>query len=251
MDTAQPPSLIQLFKPGFLSRRRRAAEWMDEATADQRLLEQSLTFLRRTNRLLGYNRSTIHHLRRFSGGWQRDQTIRILDVGTGSADVPRAILKWAARLGWKVRAVGVDLHASTARAAADGACGQLSVVRANALHLPFPDGSFDYAICSLFLHHLDEADVCAALAEMRRVARRGIIAGDIVRSRGAYLGVWFLSLLANPMVRHDGRLSVAQAFSRQEIVALRDAADCGFAAYHRHFGARFVLAGEKADAHAV
>jgi hypothetical protein len=47
------------------------------------------------------------------------------------------------------------------------------------------------------------------------------------------------------MVRHDAKVSVAQAFSPAEVVRLRDEAGIGYAAFHRHFGHRFVLAGEK------
>jgi hypothetical protein len=47
------------------------------------------------------------------------------------------------------------------------------------------------------------------------------------------------------MVRHDARASVAQAFTRQEVLRLRDRAGLHFAEYHRHFGHRWVLAGER------
>lgn len=240
-----PPSVLEIFKPGFLSRRLRAAEWMDEPGANPQWLRGSLGFLRRINALLGYTRSTLGHLERFSQGWEQGRTIRILDVATGSADVPRAILKWAARRGFSVQVIGVDLHAKTARAAIDE--GNVRIVQANAIRLPFADGSFDYAIASLFLHHLDEADIVSVLREMGRVAARGLVVGDLVRHRRAYLGVSLLTLLANPMVRHDGRVSVAQAFTRAEIIALRDQAGVAFAEYHRHSGYRFVLAGEKAN----
>jgi hypothetical protein len=38
---------------------------------------------------------------------------------------------------------------------------------------------------------------------------------------------------------------VQQAFSHDEVLAMRDRAGIGFAQYHRHFGHRFVLAGER------
>jgi hypothetical protein len=47
------------------------------------------------------------------------------------------------------------------------------------------------------------------------------------------------------MVRHDGRVSVAQAFTQPEIISLRNQAGVTFAGFHRHFGHRFILAGEK------
>jgi hypothetical protein len=229
-----------------LARRHRTDEWMDAPDADPRLVRQSLRFLRRTNRLLGYTRSTLAHLERFSRTWRRGETVRVIDFATGSADVPRAVLRWADRRGFDVRVVGVDLHAATARAALDAAPDRrLHIVRADVLRLPFADGSFDYATTSLFLHHLDDADAARVLATMARVARRGIIAGDLLRRRRAYAWIRLLSLFANPIVKHDGPASVAQAFTPDEVLTLRDRAGVGFAHYFEHFGHRFVLAGEK------
>jgi ubiquinone/menaquinone biosynthesis C-methylase UbiE len=233
--------------PDFLRTRRRQPEWMDAPTADPAQLRRSLGYLRRINTLLGYTRATLWHLRRFGKRWRRGETIRILDVGTGSADVPRAILRLADRRGFDVWVVGVDLHADTARAALTSGPPdpRLSIVRADAVRLPFADRSFDYAITSTFLHHLDDADAVRALAEMGRVARRGIIAADLLRHRRAYAWVTLLTMFANPMVRHDGRVSVAQAFTKPEVLAMRERAGLGFARYYRHFGHRFVLAGER------
>ena len=229
-----------------MPRRVRTDEWMDAPDADPVLVRQSLGFLRRANRLLGYNRATLSHLDRFSRSRRPGEPIRVIDFATGSADVPRAILRWADRRGFDVRVVGVDLHATTARAAlAQAPDPRLTIVRADVLRLPFADGSFDYATTSLFLHHLNDDDVVRVLATMARVARRGIIAADLLRRRRAYAWIKLLSLGANPMVRHDGPASVAQAFTPDEILALRDRAGATFADYHEHFGHRFVLAGEK------
>src|SRR5690242_11114559 len=220
---------------------------MDAPDADPALVRKSLRFLRRVNRLLGYTRSTLHHLERFSRSWQRDEPIRILDVATGSADLPRAILRWADARGFGVmRLVGLDLHATTAAAAlAQNADPRIRIVRGNALALPFADDSFDYVTTSLFLHHLDDDDVVCVLREMARVARRGIVVGDLIRRKRAYLWIKLFTLFANPIVKNDGPASVAQAFTRDEILSLRDRAGATFAHYFEHAGHRFVLVGEK------
>ena len=219
---------------------------MDEPGARPEQLRESLAYIRTVNRVMGYTRVIVHHLNRFSASWQPGQTIRILDVATGSADIPAAIVQWAAARGFDVRVVGLDLNPIIAREAAGANRDQrLQIVRGNALDLPFPDASFDYAITSMFLHHLDDADAQQALSEMGRVARRGVIASDLLRLSHAYAFIWFFTLLSNPMVRHDARVSVAQAFSRPEILALRDRAGLGFAEYHNHLTHRFVLAGQR------
>jgi ubiquinone/menaquinone biosynthesis C-methylase UbiE len=229
-----------------LARRQREEEWIDAPDADPKLLRKSLSYIRWINRLLGYTRATISHLDRFSRHWKPGETLRILDVATGSADIPRAILNWADKKSFDVRIVGIDLHPGTVSEAAESLHdSRFTVFQADALELPFADDSFDYAITNMFLHHLDDDQIVSVLKNMARVARRGIIAADLVRNRRAYFWIKLFTLLANPMVKHDAPVSVAQAFTRAEVLTLRDRAGVGFASYYSHFGHRFVLAGEK------
>lgn len=231
---------------GALRTRRRQDEIMDAPAIDPQELRRSLRFIQRVNSLLGYTRATLHHLDRFSRNWMPKQRIDLIDFATGSADIPRAILRWADERRFDLRIVGVDRHATTARVAQEQSPDRrLSIVRADVLALPFADASFDYALTGMFLHHLDDDDVVTVLKEMNRVARRGIIAADLLRHRRAYAWITAFTAFSSPMLRHDARASVAQAFTRDEVLALRDRAGIGFAEYYRHFGHRFVLAGEK------
>lgn len=219
---------------------------MDAPDSDPEQLRQSLRFIRRVNFLFGYTRATLSHFKRFSTGWERGRTIRILDVATGTADVPKAILRWSSRKGFDVRIVGIDLHARTvAEATAANNDPRLAIVRASAMSLPFADESFDYALTSMFLHHLDDQEAVGVLREMSRVSRRGVVVADLSRDAWAYRWIKLFTLFANPMVRHDARVSVAQAFTRAEALALRDRAGMMFASYYSHLGHRWVLAGEK------
>lgn len=236
-----------------LSCRRRQPEWMDAPDADPALLDDSLRFIRRVNRALRYTRTTLLHLEQFSHRWTSGQTIRILDVATGSGDVPLAIAHWASRRGLGVRVTGVDMHAKTCRAALKATIDEpaIEIVRGDALRLPFDSGSFDYAVAGLFLHHLSDSEATTALREMDRVVRRGIIVADLIRGRRAYAWIVLLTRLSNPMVRHDARVSVEQAFSAKEARELPLAAGLGYLRYHAHFGHRFVLSGEKDHAWAA
>jgi SAM-dependent methyltransferase len=144
------------------------------------------------------------------GGWGR-----VLDVGTGGADLPAHLVgKGRAR-----SAVGIDNHPVTL-----GEAGRLSPavlrVRGSASRLPFADGSFDTALCHLFLHHLEEPEVVAALAEMGRVARRVVVI-DLARSRWMLAAVWFLTRFSGSrLARNDGPVSVRRAYTKEEVRAL-------------------------------
>ena len=244
--TAEPTNLGKpLFFPD-LSTRQRKPEWMDEDSVDPRLLQKSLRFIRRINTLLGYTRATLQHLERFSRNWPRGSKIRLIDLATGSADVPRAILRWADRRGLDIHIVGVDRHAVTAQTAAEGSADhRLNIIQADVFDLPFEPGSFDYAMTSMFLHHLDDDSVVRVIETMNRLASRGIIIADLIRNRRAYAWASLFTCGSNAMVRHDARVSVGQSFNRQEVLELRNRAGVQFMEYYRHFGHRFVLAGEK------
>ena len=230
----------------MLEHRHREPEWMVEESVDPKLLADSLAFIRRVNRWLGYTRATLGHLERFSKHWKPGERITMVDLATGSADIPRAILKWADHRGFDVRIVAIDRHTVTARQAADGPVDpRLTILQGDVFNLPFDTGSFDYALTAMFLHHLDDAGAATVLRTMGNLARRGVIVADILRSRRAYAWITLFTLMANPMVRHDARVSVAQAFNKREIIALRENAGLNFAAFYRHFGHRFILAGEK------
>lgn len=219
---------------------------MDAPAAAEAELAASLKFIERVNRFLGYTRATVSHLDRLTRDWPAGRPLRLLDVATGSADVPRAVCGWAGRRRIDVRLVGVDSHPVTLsiarRRTADP---RVTLVRGDALCLPFADQSFDFVLCSMFLHHLDEGQVATALREIDRVAQRGVVVADLLRDRRAMAWITLFTAFSNPMVKHDARASVRQAFTREEIERLRDGAGLGYARYARHFGHRFVLAGLK------
>jgi ubiquinone/menaquinone biosynthesis C-methylase UbiE len=229
-----------------LTTRHREPEWMDADDVDPKQLRRSLSFIRAVNRMLGYTRATIAHLERFSRSWKSGETIRLIDFATGSADIPRAILRWADKRGFDIDIVAVDRHAETVRAARENVSDpRLHVIQADVLNLPFDRAEFDYALNAMFLHHLSEDEVVRVMETMSRVSKRGVIVADLIRNARAHAWITLFTVLANPMVKHDARVSVRQAFTQEEILALRDRAGLGFAEFNKHFGHRFVLAGER------
>lgn len=225
---------------------------MDAESVDPRLLERSLRYIRAINGRLGYTRATVRHMDRLTAGWANGRVLRVLDVATGSADVPVAILKWADRIGRKVSIVGLDRHAKTIALASRSAVDpRIQLLTGDALALPFPPGAFDFVLSSMFLHHLPDPLAVDALREMNRVAATGVIVADLLRHRRALMWITLLTLAANPMVRHDARASVRGAFTLTEARSMADAAGLGFCQLTRHFGHRFVLAGVREPAAAA
>lgn len=204
---------------------------MDDFSIVDARLTRALDDLRWVNRWLGgyaATRSALAPLLR------RNDTLRMIDLGTGAADYPEHLVHWAARRGQIVEVVAVDANPHTvayAQTALDGRLPadlrpQVEVVCADALDLPYADDAFDVAHAALFLHHFPGREGVALLREMDRVARAGIVVNDLHRHPIAYYGVRAIGALtrASAMFRHDGPVSVRRAFWREELEALAAAA---------------------------
>jgi len=151
--------------------------------------------------------------------------VLILDVGTGTADIPEAIDEWLEGRGLRGHSVGVDLSDEVLIRARERLAGRTTAIKlavADGTRLPFPDHTFAVAHCSLLLHHLDPDEAVLLLGELRRVSRRGVVVNDLCRGWISYLGSLVLCRLLsrNPLTRHDGPLSARRAYSVPEMASL-------------------------------
>jgi ubiquinone/menaquinone biosynthesis C-methylase UbiE len=224
-------------------------ELRDDPGVDPRQLATSLRFIRRVNRWLGGSSAVLTHLNRWSKNWPANVPITLLDVATGSADIPIAIQHWAEARRHHVHILCLDLHETTLalarRHVAASGTGGISLLRGDALALPLADQSVDYALCSMFFHHLPDELIPRALAEMIRVARRGVIVNDLLRGPFARVGIHLLTLFADPIDKHDARVSVKKAWSRPEAENWARTLHAPWLAYRKHWASRFTLAGQK------
>jgi ubiquinone/menaquinone biosynthesis C-methylase UbiE len=208
--------------------------------------EQASTyrFLAFFNRI-GGGRAIRNELRRLSGSWRGP--IRILDVGSGSADIPRMIARWARRARLPVTIVCLD-SSDDALAWARGASREfpeLRFVRGDARSLPFAPRSFDYVVCSLLLHHLGDEQVVRALQAFEGVAARGLVLCDVIRRRRAWLWAKAVTTFGNAVVRFDGPLSVRRSFTLEEIRELAKRAGLPWVRVRPVMGHHFLLSGER------
>jgi ubiquinone/menaquinone biosynthesis C-methylase UbiE len=201
-------------------------------------LSQNLDDIARFNTFFGGTRLTLRHVKGLIADLPRDRRLTLLDVGTGGGDIPRALVRWARRAGRSIRIFALDREAETLRAAADRMAGypEITLIQGDALALPVHPRSVDVAISALVLHHLTPAEAAASFAEMDRVARRGLVANDLFRSRVAHAAVWLTTrlLAKSRMSRHDGPLSVRRAYTCREVESLARRADLVGVRVHRH-----------------
>jgi ubiquinone/menaquinone biosynthesis C-methylase UbiE len=200
-----------------------AREHLDGDLTDASTLAGNLRDLRRINRLLGgvaLSRRAIEALVR-EAGLPPATPIALLDVGTGAADIPVALIQGWRRRGGELAVMAIDNRPEVLAIAAAADAGRtpgLVLRQADGRALPFEDAFFDVAHASLLLHHHEPADAEALVREMARVARHGIVVNDLARGWLAWLGGWLLLHLVttNRFTRHDGPLSVRRAYSLPE-----------------------------------
>ncbi len=139
---------------------------------------------------------------------------RALDVGCGPGALATELVR---RLGSDLVAA-VDPSESFVRAVRERLPG-VSVERATAEHLPFPDQSFDAVLAQLVVHFM--TDPLAGLAEMRRVTRPpGVVAAcvwDHAGGQGPLGAFWEEARVLDSAVEDESDLAGAREGHLEEL----------------------------------
>ena len=195
-------------------------ELMDRPQPVSAELKSDLRNLRQLNRYFG----SYALVRRFLRKWIRPgQTLRVLDLATGSGDIPRLIADHARRVGATVQIDAVDQQESTIRIAEQLSADYSEITFRKADVFEWGEAaSYDIVLCSLALHHFSEDDAVQLLRHCRELTRCYVLVSDLRRGLFATIGVYLLTTIffRDPMTRYDGRVSAARAFSFREVHAL-------------------------------
>jgi ubiquinone/menaquinone biosynthesis C-methylase UbiE len=230
-----------------VKRLAQAVELLDGPLDDPAALAGNLRDLRRINRWLGGVALSITAVEAVAPG---AADLTLLDVGTGGADIPLALLRWAAGRRRRLTVVALDSRLEVLAAArrANPAVDRtpaMTLEVGEGTSLPHEDGSFDVTHASLVLHHLEPDEAVALLREMGRVARLGIVVNDLERTWAAWLGAWLLGhlLTRNRYTRRDAPLSVRRSYRRGEMTRLlRSAGLTPVRTARGSFGQRYAIA---------
>jgi 2-polyprenyl-3-methyl-5-hydroxy-6-metoxy-1,4-benzoquinol methylase len=202
-------------------------ERMDDPDGDVGALERSYEHFRLVNLVVSNQRAVYRR-------WIRPclsatQTRRLLDIGTGGADVPRALLEWARADGLRLEITAIDPDSR----ALDWALRQpavpgLMLRRVTSGELARAGERFDVVTSNHVLHHLDGRQLGALLADSEQLVADGgvVVHGDIERSRLGYLGFalgtlpFERNILAGSFIRADGLASVRRSHTAAELAAV-------------------------------
>ena len=203
--------------------RDRKPEVMDQPGLDPAEHDRALRGLRRINAVSRCVPGLFRHLETLALESPGDP-LSVLELACGGAGtaIDLAALAKRRQLNWTIQAC--DLNPEAIRIARRNVVRQNSSVGlfvADALNPPQTE-TFDVVYCTLFVHHLDPADVVRLLSVMAARARRLVLVDDLIRSRLGYALAWAGTRLLSRswVVHYDGPLSVQAAFTPSEILDL-------------------------------
>jgi len=219
-------------------------ELLDESDATRSEIEGHVKNITMANRLLGGTDAVMKPLTRLIGRKPAREPVRILDLGTGAADIPITIDQWARRHGIAVRILALDSDPTVVDIARRNTreFPDISIDLIDIRTLPYRNRSFEYVICSQVIHHLDTPDVIGVLRSMCRLATQGIVVSDLHRRPFCIGAAWVGSrLVSNRLSRKDAAYSFRSAFTPAELEELAVQANLPCWEIHKYGPCRLVL----------
>jgi len=222
---------------------------MDRPDIDPTELRVEVEMLEKANRWLGSHVLMLESVRRLLAS-RPPATLRVLDLGTGLADIPRALVTWARRNGQPIVVTAVDGNSKILNLART-ACRdwpEINLEHHDLRKLPYAPDSFDLVLCSLALHHFSATDTVGILRRMSELARCGYIASDLRRNWLTIATTRLVTMLLfnRHAFRRDAVQSCRAAFTLQELRAIALQAGLEkFKITRHHLFFRMILEGRK------
>jgi Methyltransferase domain len=205
--------------------RATATELLDRPDCDPELAAASYRFMATVNCRFG----GIRLVRRFLAAETAERSagapLRILDIGSGSCDIPLAVIRWA-------RMYGTPLHFTCLEMAGHAIdIARCQLVRAGNPPVKLlqedafthqPAEPYDCAVASMCFHHFSNAQILTLLQRLRGFVRNSMLINDLRRSQLASLAarILLVATAAPAGVRHDALLSIRRGFKIDELRTL-------------------------------
>ncbi len=205
--------------------------------------------LRIVNRWLGGSRAALRAIKplvqEIARGITDKRAVEIVDLGSGSGDIPVALVTWARQAGYSLRVLAVDLDPTVCKIARRQTHDfpEITVLQGDVSRTSLREGGCDLVLCSAFLHHFTDSEITVLLRTLLPKTRKGVVVSDLHRHPLAYWGIRLLTALfsRSKAVRNDGPLSVLKGFRRPEVRAILEAAGVGRAKVKWRWAFRYVV----------
>jgi len=204
---------------GDLSQRSTDSELMDTESVSFAEFHDCLRTLSIINTFSLAYRPTLRWFEQMMAGAGSERSISVIDVGCGGGDMLRQIWKWAKGRHFDLELIGIDVN-PWSKKSAEQLTPKNAPIRFETANVFSLDSNLraDFIISSLFAHHLTDDELVRFIRWMDGHATRGWFINDLHRHPlPRFLLKYALRLFfKNRMIRHDGPVSVARAFTASE-----------------------------------
>jgi len=200
-------------------------EIMDDLSMEGETLRKTLDQIAGINRLLGGNKTTISGLISLLNTVPDEGILTIADLGCGNGEMLRMVADHGRKTNRNFRLIGIDANDYTISYARrlSAAYPEISYVKMDVLDEALGKMEFDIVLATLFLHHFTGDEIIRLLKKLINRVSTGIVINDLHRCRRAYYLFRLISIfIPNPMVRHDGAVSVLRGFKRNEFIKIQE-----------------------------
>ncbi|MGG2200117.1 methyltransferase domain-containing protein [Paenibacillus validus] len=208
-----------------LRQRTEEPELMDDLSMGGAELREALQHLRVLNRIFAAAAPTLYGVRRLWMEAGQPDRLSILDIGAGSGDVNKHLLRWADanRIDLSVTLVDITEEACEEARLFFHDEPRVRVIRRDLFELP--EASADVTTGTQFVHHFAASELPKVVASMCKASRLGVVINDIHRHWLPWAAVWLTARLIsnNRYIRKDGPLSVAKGFRAADWKELKHA----------------------------
>lgn len=202
-----------------LGRRSSQTELMETEPVDIDEYRRCLRDLANVNTVTLMRRPILRWLKRVMPRVDPGERISLIDVGYGYGDALRAIHVWSRQRGFALDLVGLDLNPMSEPIARAATPPNMAIdFRTGDVFTAELGGRFDFVISSQMTHHLSDEALVSFIRWMEQTAVRGWFIGDLHRHTIPLHAFRLLARLAgwHRFVQHDGPVSIARGFRRED-----------------------------------
>lgn len=212
--------LLQQEGFGVFEKRSIEHEFLDSPDCDPALALKSYRFMEKVNRFLGGVRNVRTFIEKENAKHKSTSPLRILDIGSGSCDIPIAISQWADRQGRPVKFICLEVSDRAVKIArakiAEAGVTSVELIQED-VFTHRPDEQYDYAMASMCFHHFEDRKILELMRHLSTFVKRAVLINDLHRSFLSWLGAVPLTAFSHAGVKHDSRLSIRRGFKIREL----------------------------------